>query len=109
MSVHEWKKVSTSRASDFWISESDTIVHEFPELHLVSCSGTAGQVPTTLLPTPFFGGASAHCSCSSSARLLLHYLDYPDLSSGSLSSSLTVVLRKYWIYLFHPHGTADGH
>lgn len=98
MSVHEWKEVSTSRASGFWISESDTIVHEFPELHLVSCSGTAGQVLTTLLPTPFFGRASAHCSCSSSARLLLHYHDYPILSSDSLSSSPTVVLRKHWIY-----------
>lgn len=53
MSVHEWKEMSTSRASDFWISESDTIVHEFPELHLVSCSGTAGQVPTTLLSHSF--------------------------------------------------------
>lgn len=60
-------------------------------------------------PTPFFGGASAHCSCSSSARLLLHYHDYPILSSDSLSSSPTVVLHKHWIYLFHPHGTADGH
>lgn len=97
-----------SRAPDLGVSESDTVVHEFPGLHLCFCSGTAGQHPATLLPTPFFDGASAHCPCSSSAGLLLHYFDYPILSSDSPFSSLTVVLRKYWTYLLHPHGTADG-
>lgn len=45
-----------SRAPDLGVSESDTIVHEFPELHLCFCSGAAGQHPATLLPTPFFDG-----------------------------------------------------